>query len=67
MLVQEVGDRILLLPAWPADWDVDFKLHLPKKTVVSGKVVNGKLEQWSIEPAARSNDLEIVGPARPMH
>ena len=28
MLVQEAGDKILLLPAWPADWDVDFKLRL---------------------------------------
>ena len=28
MLVQEAGDKILLLPAWPADWDADFKLHL---------------------------------------
>ena len=27
MLMQTVGDQILLLPAWPKTWDVDFKLH----------------------------------------
>ena len=25
MLVQEAGDKIFLLPAWPADWDVGFQ------------------------------------------
>ena len=25
MLMQTIGDRILLLPAWPADWDVRFQ------------------------------------------
>ncbi|MEI2723961.1 MAG: hypothetical protein V9H26_10600 [Verrucomicrobiota bacterium] len=30
MLIQCVGDRILLFPTWPADWDVEFKLHAPK-------------------------------------
>jgi len=28
MLVQEAGSKILLLPAWPGDWDADFKLHV---------------------------------------
>ena len=31
MLVQEAGGKILLLPAWPADWDADFKLHLTQR------------------------------------
>ncbi|MCP4378406.1 MAG: LamG domain-containing protein [bacterium] len=62
MLVQEAAGKILLLPAWPADWDVDFKLHLEKKTVISGKVVDGKLTGWSIEPATRRKDVVIYKP-----
>ena len=29
LLMQTPGRKILLLPAWPGDWDVDFKLHAP--------------------------------------
>ncbi|MCP4455567.1 MAG: hypothetical protein GY809_29255, partial [Planctomycetes bacterium] len=47
MLVQEACDKILLLPAWPEDLDVDFKFHLAKNTVIKGKVKDGKLE-WQI-------------------
>jgi alpha-L-fucosidase 2 len=62
MLVQEDGDTILLLPAWPADWDTDFKLHLSKETVISGKVINGKLTEWSIEPKVRNKDVVVYKP-----
>jgi len=62
MLVQEAGDKILLLPAWPADWDADFKLHLAKETVISGKVVGGKLTDWNIEPTARKDDVTVYQP-----
>ena len=64
MLVQDVGDKILLLPAWPADWDADFKLHLPPKTVVSGKVMSGKLTDWQIEPATRRKDVIVYQPQK---
>jgi len=30
MLVQTIGDQIILFPAWPKEWDVDLKLHAPK-------------------------------------
>ncbi len=59
MLVQEVGEKILLLPAWPVDWDTDFKLHLSKKTVIRGKVINGELVDWSIEPSNRKKDVTV--------
>lgn len=62
MLVQEAGDKILLLPAWPADWDVDFKLHLAHHTIISGKVENGALVKWDIEPAARKKDVLVHQP-----
>jgi len=62
MLVQEAGDKILLLPAWPADWDVDFKLHVAQNTVISGKVEDGKLTNWTIEPATRKKDVVVYKP-----
>ncbi len=34
MLLQWDGDRILLLPFWPKELDVSFKLHAPRQTTV---------------------------------
>ena len=62
MLVQEADGKILLLPAWPAEWDVDFKLHLSNKTTLQGKVINGKLTNWSIEPAHRKKAVVVCEP-----
>jgi hypothetical protein len=62
MLVQEAGDRILLLPAWPADWDADFKLHLMHGTVLTGIVKDAKLTAWDIQPASRKKDVVVCQP-----
>ncbi|RLD69899.1 MAG: hypothetical protein DRI98_09400 [Bacteroidetes bacterium] len=62
MLVQEAGNKIMLLPAWPANWDVDFKLHLSKQTTITGKVVKGELVDWTISPENRKGDVEINQP-----
>jgi hypothetical protein len=59
MLVQEAGDKVILLPAWPKDWDVDFKLHLARMTVVTGTVRDGKLVKWDIQPASRKKDVTV--------
>ena len=60
MLMQTVGDEIRLLPAWPKDWDVDFKLHAPKQTVVEGRYINGKLEALKVTPVERKEDVVIT-------
>lgn len=60
MLIQCVGDRILLCPAWPADWDVEFKLHAPKQTVLQGRVRGGSLENFTVTPASRAQDVEVM-------
>jgi hypothetical protein len=62
MLVQEAGGKILLLPAWPAAWDTDFKLHLAQRTVISGTVKDGKLVSWEIQPASRKKDVTVCQP-----
>jgi hypothetical protein len=62
MLVQEAGDKIFLLPAWPADWDVDFKLRLARGTTLTGTVAQGKLVVWDIAPASREKDVVVCQP-----
>ncbi len=59
MLLQTVGDQIVLFPAWPEDWDVAFKLHAPQQTVVEGRLVNGELHDLKVTPKEREDDLVI--------
>ena len=65
MLLQTPGKRILLLPAWPLSWDVDFKLHAPYNTTVECEVRNGKIANLRVTPASRRADVEIIGPIAP--
>jgi len=60
MLLQSDGRKIYLLPAWPSDWDCDFKLHAPLQTVITGTVKNGKLITWTVTPAARRKDVIVL-------
>ncbi len=60
MLLQTPGRTIHVLPAWPKDWDVDFKLKAPYRTTVTGRVRNGKLVELTVTPESRRKDL-IVG------
>lgn len=59
MLMQTYNDRIVLLPAWPKDWNVEFRLHAPKRTTVEVKAVNGQIEKLRVSPANRRQDVEI--------
>jgi hypothetical protein len=57
MLMQVDGKKIMLLPAWPAGWDADFKLNAPYNTTVEGKVEKGKLMNLKVTPASRMADV----------
>lgn len=61
MLAQEGNGKIFLLPAWPAEWDADFKLHLMHNTILTGTVKSGKLLKWECIPRARKADVVICG------
>lgn len=63
MLLSVDGDVIHLGQAWPADWDVEFRLHAPGRTVVEGSIVDGVVRSLSVEPAQRRSDV-IVHPLR---
>jgi hypothetical protein len=62
MLMQCDGKRIQLLPAWPADWTADFKLHAPYETTVEGHVENGKVTNLKVTPKSRTKDVIVVTP-----
>jgi hypothetical protein len=59
MLLQTDGNQIFLLPAWPKDWDVEFKLHAPQKTVIEGVYRHGNLGSLRVTPESRRRDLVI--------
>ncbi len=61
MLMQTEGPRILLLPAWPKDWNCTFKLHAPLRTTVSGTVADGKVTSLTVDPPERRKDVIIAG------
>jgi hypothetical protein len=37
MLLQYQEDELLLLPAWPADWNASFKMHTPGNDRIEGR------------------------------
>ena len=57
MLMQCDGREIRLLPAWPKEWDADFKLHAPYHTTVEGRVENGKVIGLKVTPESRRKDI----------
>ena len=59
MLMQCDGDTIRLAPAWPKDWNANFKLHAPKNTIVEGRVENGKVTDLKVTPESRHKDVVI--------
>lgn len=59
MLLQADGKRLYVLPAWPRDWDVSFKLHAPMNTTVEGVFKAGKLERLTVTPKARAKDVVL--------
>ena len=60
MLIQTDGRKIFLLPAWPGDWEVDFKVHAPYRTVIEGRVRKGQVTKLKVTPFSREKDIEIM-------
>ena len=60
MLLQADGRKVYLLPAWPKDWNVAFRLHAPLKTVVEGVYRDGKIAHLAVTPPERRADLVVL-------
>jgi len=50
-------ERLFLLPAWPKDWNVSFKLHAPRQTVVECEYRDGKIVFLRVKPSSRRKDI----------
>ena len=46
-------------PAWPRDWDVEFKLHAPHRTTIEGIVEGGKLMELEVSPGSRTGNVVL--------
>ena len=57
MLIQSEGDAIYLLPAWPEEWDVRFKVHAPGNTTLEGEFRDGVLQSLTVTPNSRLADV----------
>jgi hypothetical protein len=57
MLLQSDGKRIYLLPAWPEDWDVSFKLHAAYNTTVECVYKDGRVQSLKVRPRSRKRDI----------
>jgi alpha-L-fucosidase 2 len=62
MILQADDGKIRILPAWPKDWDLDFKLHAPHATVIEGRVRTGKLVDMKVTPESRRKDVVVIEP-----
>jgi alpha-L-fucosidase 2 len=56
MLMLCDGSAIHLLPAWPREWDVSFKLHAPQQTTIECVYRSGVLEKLNGTPKSRRDD-----------
>jgi hypothetical protein len=62
MLLQTDGNKILLFPAWPKEWNVDFRLHAPRNTVVEAVLSGGKVTKLKVTPSLRAKDIVTLMP-----
>ena len=61
MLIQvdPYSKKIYIKPAWPKEWNAEFKLHAPLKTTIEGKIKDGEVELTRVTPATRKDDIII--------
>lgn len=62
MLIQNdpYSNTIYLTPAWPKDWNAEFKLHAAQQTIIEGEVKNGALNIIKVSPGSRRKDIKII-------
>ena len=59
MLVQTDGNKVLLFPAWPKEWNVQFKLHIPGKKTIEGSYHQGSGVKLKNKPTGISIETLI--------
>ena len=59
MLLQEVGSKLFLFPAWPKKWDVRFKLCASRGTTVEAEMKDGQVVNVKVVPKERQHDVVL--------
>ncbi|GHT40873.1 hypothetical protein FACS189437_07070 [Bacteroidia bacterium] len=59
MILQNVDEKIYLLPAFPESWNVDFKMHAFGNTTVRVKSQGTKINQLDVYPVDRKKDIIV--------
>lgn len=62
MVMQTEKDTIYLLPAFPASWDVSFRLYADIHTTVEAEYKGGRLCRLQVTPPEREKDVVLCGP-----
>jgi len=57
MLLQTHEDELRILPAWPKDKDVYFRLHAPGQTIVEVRYSKGSIQSLQVWPESRRKDV----------
>jgi hypothetical protein len=61
MLIQSVGSKIYVVPAWPSAWNVDYKLWAPDNTYVRLKFDGNTIKKVAVYPSSRTKDVVLPG------
>lgn len=61
MLMQVVGDKVYIIPAWPVDWNCNFKLHGPDGMVIKGTVKEGTVTFIDVHPISMRHKVIVKG------
>ncbi|MEI8006442.1 MAG: DUF5703 domain-containing protein [Bacteroidota bacterium] len=64
-LLQTIDSLLYVMPTWPPEWNVDFKLHAPEKTTVEATAQGRKLMKMKVVPAARKSDVIMMNVVSP--
>ena len=60
MQADPYSKKIYLFPAWPKEWNAEFKLHAPYNTTIEGEFRDGKIEVLNVTPSSRKKDVIII-------
>ena len=60
MVMQTHDHNIYLLPAFPAEWDVAFKLHPDGRTTVEAEYEKGVLKELKVTPESERKRIKIL-------
>ncbi|HTE25699.1 DUF5703 domain-containing protein [Flavitalea sp.] len=53
MIIQYEDNEVRLLPAWPKEWDLSFKVSGPNKTIFSGTIEEGRITTLKVSGRKR--------------